>query len=148
MAKLLASQALVIVLQYGILLIMCFFLYRVIKIVYLDFHSFGRSVPPKITSRIAKLIVITRGLLAGDQAEYLIGETINIGRGEYNEIIINETTVSHEHACISYFRNQYLLSDLNSTNGVLLNDLRLQQDAVLRKNDKIQIGSTIFQFEE
>lgn len=146
--KLLASNLLVIVLQYGMLLLMCFFLYRVIHLVYLDFYSSTNPSLLMVKLKSGKLKVINRGFLVTDQAEIPIGETLNIGRSESNDIIINETTVSFEHACISYYCGQYLLSDLKSTNGTLHNDLRLQDDSVLHRGDKITIGNTIFQFEE
>jgi pSer/pThr/pTyr-binding forkhead associated (FHA) protein len=95
-----------------------------------------------------KLKVISRGSLVTDQAEIPIGETLNIGRSEGNDIMINETTVSFEHACIAYYSGEYLLSDLKSTNGTLHNDVRLRDDSVLRPGDTITIGNTIFQFEE
>lgn len=145
--KLLASQWLVVALQYGVLLLMCFFLYRVIRIIYHDFAGAGNS-PAAARKKTAKLIVVSRGLLVSNNTSFSLDDTVNIGRGEQNEIVINETTVSHEHACISLYRGGYLLSDLNSTNGILHNDKRLDQDVNLRKGDKIQIGSTIFRFEE
>lgn len=148
MTKLLASQVIVVLLQYGLLILMCFFLYRVIRIAYLDFYLIRQPLKQKEFATIAKLKVVNRGFLVGDQTEFLLSETFNIGRSVNNDIVINETTVSHEHACISYYQKRYLLSDLNSTNGILYNDMRLQQDTALRRGDKIQIGSTILQFEE
>lgn len=146
MAKLFASQVLVVILQYAMLLLICFFLYRVIKIVYIDFHSFRQPALP--IAKTAKLIVLTSGMIASNRKEFLINDTVNIGRNETNDVVINEATVSYEHACIYNYRNHFVLSDLNSTNGVLHNGMRLQQDIELHRGDKIQIGSTIFQFEE
>ena len=145
--KLLASQVLVVALQYCVLLLLCFFLYRVVRIIYLDIAG-GRGKPLPSKRAPAKLITVSRGLMVNDTTAFIIEDTINIGRSENNDIVINETTVSHEHACISFYRGGYLLSDLNSTNGTLHNDKRLDQDCNLRRGDKIQIGSTIFRFEE
>ena len=144
----LAVKMLVIVLQYGMLLLICFFLYRIVRIIYWDFHRANKSVIQGESQRSAWLKVLDRGALTMDQAEFPVIESLNIGRGPGNDVIINEPIVSHEHACISYYRNEFLLSDLNSTNGVFLNKVRIQDDTPLRKGDKIQIGSTIFQFEE
>lgn len=144
--KLLASNLLMIILQYGMLLLMCFFLYRVIHLTYLDFF---RSKKPMSEEKLpGKLKVVSRGFLASDQTEFLLPETINIGRSEINDIVINETTVSFEHACITYYHGKYVLSDLKSTNGTLHNHIRLQDDMPLSRGDEITIGSTIFQFEE
>ena len=146
--KVLSSQLLVVVLQYGMLLLLCFFLYRVIRITYLDFNSAGAPILSAVKSKTGRLTVLDRGFLVQKQTDLPIGDTLNIGRNEKNEVIINESTVSHEHAYISYYQNHYVLSDLNSTNGTRVNDVPWQADTILRKGDKIQIGSTIFQFEE
>jgi pSer/pThr/pTyr-binding forkhead associated (FHA) protein len=130
------------------LLLMCLFLYRIIRLIYLDFYSSSSPSLSVAKQKSGRLLVQSRGFLVADQTEFPIGETLNIGRSEGNDIIINETTVSYEHACISYYCDKYLLSDLESTNGILHNDVRLQEDTVLHQGDRIQIGSTIFQFEE
>lgn len=148
--KLLASQALVVILQYSVLALLCFFLFRVIRITVLDFQRLtnpntAKSIPRKAT---ATLQITEKGLLAADQRQFPIHETLNIGRSEHNDLVINDPTVSHEHACITQYGDHYMLSDLNSTNGTLHNKIRVQDDIILRKGDIIQIGSTIFQFEE
>lgn len=146
-SKMLASQVLVIALQYSVLLLMCFFLYRVLQITYRDFSAMDGQLPSAVRDT-GMLKIIEPGLLSGKELAYPIGETLNIGRSEGNDIVINETTVSHEHACITRYQNQYLLSDLNSTNGTLHNNVRITDDTVLRRGDTIQIGKTTFQFEE
>lgn len=146
--KVLASQLLVVVLQYGMVLLLCFFLYRVIHIAYLDFNRPATPILPTVKPEVGKLIVKDRGFLVTEQTVLLIGDSLNIGRNDTNEVVINESIVSHEHAYISYYQNHYVLSDLNSTNGTRINDIPLQADTILRRGDNIQIGSTIFQFEE
>lgn len=146
--KLLTSGLPVIILQYSMLLLLCVFLYRIISLIYRDFYRRANPALAANTSRTAKLKVVSRGFLVGGQSEIPLGETLNIGRSEHNDVVINEATVSFEHACIAYCSGKYLLSDLQSTNGTLYNNSRLQDDARLRQGDTITIGSTIFQFEE
>lgn len=56
--------------------------------------------------------------------------------------------VSRRHASISPSGNQYVLTDLGSTNGTKLNDVRLTSNtpAVLRHGDRIQLGRVVLQF--
>jgi len=64
---------------------------------------------------------------------------ITIGRGNNNDIIIDNLAVSKEHAAIVKLPDGYGLVDLNSTNGTLLNDKDIQK-ASLAPQDRITIG--------
>ena len=64
---------------------------------------------------------------------------ITIGRGNNNDIIIDNLAVSKEHAAIVKLKDGYGLVDLNSTNGTLLNDKDIKK-ASLSPQDKITVG--------
>jgi len=64
---------------------------------------------------------------------------ITIGRTEENDIIINNLGVSRKHARISKQGNEYMLEDLASRNGTLINNKEVQQ-AKLQDKDDINIG--------
>lgn len=71
--------------------------------------------------------------IESDQSE------ITIGRGNNNDIIIDNLAVSKEHAAIVKLPDGYGLVDLKSTNGTLLNDKDIQK-ASLAPQDRITIG--------
>lgn len=64
---------------------------------------------------------------------------ITIGRGNNNDIIIDNLAVSKEHAAIVKLPDGYGLVDLDSTNGTMLNDKDIKK-ASLAPQDKISIG--------
>ncbi|MGD8961466.1 MAG: FHA domain-containing protein [Desulfobacterales bacterium] len=64
---------------------------------------------------------------------------ITIGRGNNNDIIIDNLAVSKEHAAIVKLPDGYGLVDLDSTNGTLLNDKDIKK-ASLAPQDKITVG--------
>lgn len=64
---------------------------------------------------------------------------ITIGRGNNNDIIIDNLAVSKEHAAIVRLPDGYGLVDLGSTNGTLLNDKDIKK-ANLAPQDKITVG--------
>lgn len=68
-----------------------------------------------------------------------------VGRGRGADIIINENLVSRRHAIIKRKTNEYMICDLHSTNGVFINNLKMEK-AILNNGDLIQIGSCVFQF--
>lgn len=73
-------------------------------------------------------------------------EVIHIGRHRTNDIVIREERISRFHAEIRFERGQFVLYDLGSLNGVLVNGT-LTQQAILRPGDVLNIGSYSFVFE-
>jgi hypothetical protein len=71
---------------------------------------------------------------------------LSIGRGDKNDIPLEEARVSRQHAAIVYRDGQYLLVDRDSQQGTYVNGQPVSQ-AVLRPGDRIQIGSSLFLFE-
>lgn len=65
---------------------------------------------------------------------------VTIGRGLDNDVIYSdETRVSRQHARIEFKYGQFLLFDLNSTNGTLVNGRPVTQ-IVLTPGDRISLG--------
>ncbi|HXF85148.1 MAG TPA: FHA domain-containing protein [Anaerolineales bacterium] len=69
---------------------------------------------------------------------------ITVGRNSNCDISINDEALSAFHARISHHHGQWWLEDLNSTNGTLLNNVRLTVPAVLISEDQFQCGKTLF----
>ena len=78
---------------------------------------------------------------------FAFSEEISIGRGAENDIVINDTYVSHHHAVISLVNNQYVIEDLKSVNHTYVNDQLLSGRAYLQTGDQIRIGMATFRFE-
>ncbi|MFZ0448441.1 MAG: adenylate/guanylate cyclase domain-containing protein [Desulfatiglandaceae bacterium] len=72
---------------------------------------------------------------------------ITIGRNKDNDIALRDTTVSRRHAEIHKREKGYVVSDLGSYNGILLNH-KLIQTAPLSFGDKFQIGLSQLTFLE
>jgi pSer/pThr/pTyr-binding forkhead associated (FHA) protein len=71
-----------------------------------------------------------------------------IGRTEDNAIVLSEPRVSRKHAVIEWlkFQKGYCLSDLGSSNGTYLNNVRLAPNRAhfLNTWDKIRVASAVF----
>ncbi len=76
---------------------------------------------------------------------YLVSNRIILGRGNDADIPIYDTKASREHAELVLINNTYMLTDLKSQNGIMVNDLKVTQHS-LNDNDKIIIGKTVFKF--
>jgi pSer/pThr/pTyr-binding forkhead associated (FHA) protein len=66
-------------------------------------------------------------------------KTVSIGRDPASDVFLDNTGVSRQHARIQRTPGGYVVEDLGSANGTLLNDQAVRQD-FLGDNDVIQIG--------
>jgi hypothetical protein len=69
-----------------------------------------------------------------------LSSTLVIGRAHGNDIVIADDMVSSTHARITPLPDGAILEDLNSTNGTLLNGMRINAPQNLVAGDHIVIG--------
>lgn len=89
--------------------------------------------PPNAIPRNAFLIV------EGNRVFPLDRTVINIGRRSDNHLVLMDLRVSRAHAQIRAVRGQYILFDLNSTGGTMVNGRRIRQCA-LKPGDVISLS--------
>jgi two-component system, NtrC family, response regulator HydG len=90
-----------------------------------------------------KLLVIA-GALAGE-VHSIAREPFRIGRDLQNDLALPDSSVSREHCLIVNRGGGWLLRDLGSHNGTLLNGRRIEEHPLAHR-DQIAIGSTVLQF--
>lgn len=87
---------------------------------------------------MARLIISSpdgkRGILE------LTKPVVTIGRGNANDLVLNDASVSRFHAVVKLQEDGVFISDRGSTNGVLVNDQQIAQDTRLKNADNVQIG--------
>ena len=69
----------------------------------------------------------------------LSNKEYKIGRSSDNNIILDDITVSRNHAFLSVNYKNIKITDNNSTNGIYINNV-IESDSELKSGDKIQIG--------
>ena len=100
----------------------------------------GRGTQKPATERIARLWLLD---LTGEHVERvyeLSDEQLIIGRREDCAICLGGNTISRRHSQIRHLDGQYLVADLGSTNGTLLNGEALVGEEQLRDRDEIGVG--------
>ncbi len=70
------------------------------------------------------------------------GETLQIGRDEECDIVLDASTVSSRHAQVTFQNGKAILEDLKSTNGTFLNGRRISDVVVLTNGCTLQFGAT------
>ena len=83
----------------------------------------------------------------GKGFKYTITEqVITIGRSKDNHIVLFDHTASRRHAKVRKTPDGYLLMDLDSHNGTLVNGSRVT-GRILRHNDLVEIGTSVLSFQ-
>lgn len=79
------------------------------------------------------------------QAYFLLGKRVVMGRSDKADIRVLDIKSSREHAEIISVGKDFVLTDLGSQNGIVVNDLKIKQH-VLSEGDKVIIGQTVYKF--
>ena len=65
---------------------------------------------------------------------------ITVGRGNANDLVLNDSSVSRFHAVVKVQDKSVVIADRGSTNGVLLNGERISSDCEINDGDVALIG--------
>jgi len=81
------------------------------------------------------------------KAVYRLLESTTIGRGSDNTITIQVPSVSRNHAKVTHQGGTWIVEDLKSKNGIMINGKRVDKHA-LKSNDTFKLGEIEFCFIE
>jgi hypothetical protein len=79
-----------------------------------------------------------------DREVEVSGPGVSFGREEDNDIVVNDEAASRYHAKVAPTDSGWEVKDLDSSNGVYLNDKKVDGSAPLQDRDKIRIGAQEF----
>ncbi|MDD6461642.1 MAG: FHA domain-containing protein [Bifidobacteriaceae bacterium] len=84
------------------------------------------------------LLISTRGAVSGSR--YLLDEDrVTVGRDPSSDIMLDDGTVSRQHAVFIRENGQYRVEDVGSLNGTYVNRKRVDS-AQLKSGDELMIG--------
>ncbi|MCH9800486.1 MAG: FHA domain-containing protein [Actinomycetia bacterium] len=89
-------------------------------------------------------LVITEGPLAGTVVP-LGSATVTIGRAPDSTLVLDDDYSSTNHAKIYRVDEQWVVEDLNSTNGTWLSKTRISRPTVLPVDMPLRVGRTVMQ---
>ncbi len=99
--------------------------------------------PPSATAGKASIVVFEDGRA---QTVFRISkQSVTLGRLPECDVVIQDPGASRRHARIHVEGSDWVLTDLGSTNGTLVNDVSVEEHR-LRDGDRITIGATIIEF--
>jgi hypothetical protein len=102
------------------------------------------GTPPKATTSSAGRLVITSGPKAGEELR-LNPEPLTIGRSSESGLVIRDDYTSTHHARLLLWNDEWMIQDLDSTNGTFLAGKRVSVPTQVPLNTPIRIGATSFE---
>lgn len=92
----------------------------------------------------ARRLVITSGAKEGMELE-LGDDQLTIGRSADSGLVIRDDYTSTHHARLMLWSDQWMIQDLDSTNGTFLNSKRVSIPTPVPLNTPVSIGTTTFE---
>ena len=132
---------------FGIIFIILLYviIYYALKIMYKDVKTGGKAKNNNSGIRYGIEVIQTGVNSTLEQGAVVpIRGIITLGRKAENTIVLTEPFVSGNHARIYAKNNNLYVEDLNSTNGVYVNNERIEEKYKLIADDEVKIGSAIF----
>jgi pSer/pThr/pTyr-binding forkhead associated (FHA) protein len=108
----------------------------------------GVDRPPTMTSKLDPLVtqvfLVVTVHAQPNRAIYALEDAqITLGRAADNKVIIIEPEISRYHMKLERTPRGYLLTDLGSTNGTIVNGTMIKEPRLLVSGDVIRIGTSI-----
>ncbi|WP_411169120.1 FHA domain-containing protein [Clostridium sp. MB05] len=139
------SKLMTLVFGVAFMIILYFIIYYALKIMYKDVKGGGRRKQPSAKKNYGiEVLSVGENSSLEEGSILLLRGIITIGRKEGNTIKLTDQYASGNHAKIVVKNNEIIIEDLDSTNGVFINDEKVEGYAKIMANDKIRIGSAIF----
>ncbi len=104
----------------------------------------GSASRKPATVSTAKRLVITSGAKEGLELE-LSPEPLTIGRSGESGLIIRDDYTSTHHARLMLWGEEWVIQDLDSTNGTFLDGTRVTVPTPVPLNTPVRIGTTSFE---
>jgi hypothetical protein len=102
------------------------------------------AAKPMATTRTAARLVITSGPKAG--VEIPLGtEPLTIGRSSESGLQILDDYTSTHHARLLLWNDEWVIQDLDSTNGTFLDGKRVSVPTQVPVNTTVKVGATTFE---
>jgi pSer/pThr/pTyr-binding forkhead associated (FHA) protein len=71
-------------------------------------------------------------------------DSVVIGRGNECDVVIHDLKASRQHCKLTRKEDGFLLEDLSSRNGTLVNGASIKEPVLLKTNHTFQVGDTMF----
>lgn len=150
------SEELLQILKLCLMVLLYLFFFRVLRAVWVEVRAPAmaggggsrgsqRRSRPKRSRPVAspQLHVVEPAAIAG--TAYALGDELTVGRAAGCQITLDDTYASQLHARVFNRGGELYVEDLGSTNGTYLNRRKVAGPMLIKRGDKVQIGSTVLE---
>lgn len=138
----------VVLLRVLFIFLLYFFLFQVVRVIMREMSTFTSRHRDELDEAVTAHLIVQQGggtgLRSGMQLD--LEPVTVIGRHPRATIMLDDNFVSSEHVQITWRDGRWWVTDLNSTNGTLLNRQPVTVPTGLRYGDVIGIGDVQLQF--
>ena len=135
----LSLEFIILALRIAVIFLLYLFLYQVVRVIVRELRMAGTE--QSASTQYGSLVVVNpgqSGLPPGKR--FPLGPVNTIGRTMDNDIPLNDSFLSSEHAMLQWDGQSWTIEDLESTNGTRLNGREVVQPTPLDYGDTIQVG--------
>jgi pSer/pThr/pTyr-binding forkhead associated (FHA) protein len=93
------------------------------------------------------MAILTLKLEGGGAKQYAMASMMTIGRQSDNTVVLDSPGVSSHHACVFRDREDFIVEDLQSTNGTFVNNSRVVRKT-LQHGDVVGVGGHTLVFDQ
>lgn len=158
------SELALFLVRTGFLALLWIFIFSIISVIRADL--FGQKVVSKVASanmpkafatvpgstttsanpaeQKATKLVVTAGEKTGTEIA-LAGRQLTIGRAGDSDLVVDDEYTSTHHAKLVFINGEWLIQDLDSTNGTLLDGKKVATTQVVPMNTQVRVGQTSFE---
>ncbi|MGI9340105.1 MAG: FHA domain-containing protein [Psychrobacter sp.] len=110
----------------------------------------SNPVTPNATSELSssttiwQLTALTAAL--GD-LQLSVSDSLSVGRGSDNDVVLGSKAVSRNHAVLSVLDTELYVKDLDSSNGTFVNNKRIEANKTVQLNADDKLGFASFEFQ-
>ena len=102
------------------------------------------AAPTQQFEQKAGKLVVTGGDKVGTEIA-LSGRQLTIGRAGDSDLIVDDEYASTHHAKLVFINGEWLIQDLDSTNGTFLDGQKISTPQTVSMNSPVRIGQTTFE---
>lgn len=110
-----------------------------------DSASDSTSAAPKVPSGDAKTLVVTSGPKTGLEVSLEGEDQFTIGRSAESRLVVRDDYTSTHHARLMRWNDQWMIQDLDSTNGTFVDGKRVSIPTPVPLNTPVSVGNTTFE---
>ncbi len=139
----------ILILRISVVFLLYFFLYQVVRVLRRELQAVGSGTVAggaggtigAIANQYGKLVVVSPGETGLGRGYTFDLQAVNvIGRRPDNDVPLNDTFLSSEHALLEWRGDSWWLEDQRSTNGTFVNDIEVRDPTPVSYGDLLRVG--------